>query len=101
MKWASIGKTSIQEQLITQAARIQATLRSGLLKQIAAIMFLLQQGIALRGHTEEEGNLSQLLAVWSEDNANVRDWMKERKFMSHDIVNELITLMGLKVLRQL
>ena len=63
--------------------------------------FLLRQGIALRGHTEEEGNLSQLLAVWSEDNANVKDWMKEGKFMSHDIVNELITLMGLKVLRQL
>ena len=71
------------------------------MKQLEAMKFLLRQGIALRGHSEEEENLPHLLALWSGDSAVVKDWIKAWKYMSHDIVNELITLMGLNVLRQL
>ena len=63
----------------------------------------IRQGIAPRGHSEEEGNLRQLLTTWSRDNAVIKSWIEERKYMSHDIVNELITLMGqsVSVLRKL
>ena len=72
MKFASISKPTVQEQLSTQAAQVQATRRSGLLKQLEAMKFLLRQGIALRGHTEEEVNLPQLLSVWSKDSPAIR-----------------------------
>ena len=55
--------------------------------------FLLRQGIALRGHFENEGNLSQLLSAWTVNSAILKHWVKERKYMSHDIVNELVTIM--------
>ena len=62
--------------------------------------YLLRQGLPLRGHLEEE-NLPQLLVTWSRtgDNSALRNWIEEGKFYSHEIVNELITLMGQKVLR--
>ena len=75
--------------------------RSGLIKQLEAMKFLLQQGIPLRGHTDDEGNLNQLLVSWSNDNKIIQDWLKERQYQSHDIVNELIILMGQNVLRKL
>ena len=63
--------------------------------------FLLRQGIALRGHSEKEGNLYQLLTAWSGDCAAIKSSIDEGKYMSHEIVNKLITLMGHKILRQL
>ena len=62
--------------------------------------YLLRQGIALRGHSETEGNLPRLLATWVGDSTAIKDWIKQ-KYMSHDIVNELIGLMGCKLLRLL
>ena len=72
--------------------------REGLL---SAIKFLLQQGIAVRGHTEEEGNLFQLLKMWSIGDSNLKHWLREKKYLSHVTINEIITMMGLKVLRSL
>ena len=63
--------------------------------------FLLRQGIALRGHSENEGNLPQLLSAWTGNSAILKQWVKEGKYMSHDIVNEIVTLMGHNVLRKL
>ena len=53
------------------------------------------------GHTEEEGNLFQLLTVWSNGDRNLKYWLREKKYLSPVIVNELITMMGLKVLRSM
>ena len=100
IKCKSLNNPSIREQISIQGAKVQETRRLGLLKQLEAMKFLLRQGIALRGHSEEEGNLRQLLATWSKENA-VKTWVEEGKFMSHDIVNEIITLMGQNVLRKL
>ncbi len=56
--------------------------------------------MALRGGEEGEGNLPQLLSCWSAENADLKSWLKERKYLSHDIVNEMISLMGQTVLRK-
>ena len=101
LKCKSLNNPSIQEQLSTQGTKVQETWRLGLMKQLEAMKFLLRQGIALRGHSEEEGNLSQLLTTWSKDNAVLKSWIEEGKYMSHDIVNKLITLMGQSILRKL
>lgn len=66
--------------------------------QLRAILFLTRQGIAIRGHTESEGNLQQLLKMWSCDNNAIRNWLSENRYTSHQFVNELIDIMGLTVL---
>ena len=45
-----------------------------------------------------EENLPQFLAAWIGHSTTIKEWIKE-KYMSHDVVNELIRLMGHKVLR--
>lgn len=101
LKWNALTNPSIATQLSTQIARAQLSRRAGLLKQLEAMRYLLRQGIALRGHSEEEGNLPQLLAMWSSDNNDIKHWIKEGKYLSHDIINEMISLMGQNVLRQI
>ena len=94
MKWKIIQQPSIDVQFNSQMSKLQASRRQGLLKQLCALQYLLRQGIAIRGHTEVEGNLYQLLKVWANDNSDITHWLSERKYMSHDIVTEQITLMG-------
>jgi len=96
LKWYSIRKPSISQQISRKNAEIQAVRREGLLKQLSAMRFLLRQGIALRGHDDEEGNLFQLLKLWSASDISLKQWLREKKYMSPQVINELITMMGLK-----
>ena len=68
---------------------------------LQGLRFLLRQGIAIRGHFEEEGNLRQLLLAWSSSCKDLQEWNKEGKYMSHEIINEFIKLMGNTVLRNI
>ena len=63
MKWKIIQQPSIDVQFNSQMSTLRASRRQGLLKQLHALQYLLRQGIAIRGHTEVEGNLYQLLKV--------------------------------------
>ena len=101
MKWKSLGRPSLLEQFSAETVRLQHIRRSGLLKQLSALKFLLQQGLAVRGHKDIQGNLFQLLRVWASDNPDINVWLENKKYMSADIVNELITIMGQSVLRTL
>ena len=100
LKWHALAGPPVNEQLDSQSANAQATHRAGLLKQLEGMLFLLRQGLALRGHTEAEGNLPQLLAAWGHGCQVIRTWLKENKYMLHDIVSEIICIMGQKVLRR-
>ena len=62
---------------------------------------LMRQGQAVRGHDEAEGNLHQMLLLWQTDIPELKRWMQEGKYMSPEIVNELISEMGQKVLQEL
>ena len=57
--------------------------------------------MAIRGHKEEEGNLVQLMNLWSEDVPGLKRWLDKHQYMSHQVVNEMITLMGNTVLHKL
>ena len=60
--------------------------------------YLLRQELALRGHTEKESNLAQLLRSLSEDDEILSVWLRDRKYMFHEIVNEIISMIGQSVL---
>ena len=55
----------------------------------------------MHGHSDDsQGNLRQLMMM-TEDIASpcVIDWIKEKKYLSPEIVNKQITMMGMMVLR--
>ena len=101
MKWNLSTRQSIAQQLNSEFYKQQDSRRNGLLHQLTAIKFLLRQGIALREHVEKEGNLYQLLSAWTKNNDVAKSWIGVGKYMSHDIINELVTIMGQKVLHQI
>lgn len=79
--------------------------RSMFLKLLSSINFLARQGLALRGHHEDnesfDGNLYQLLLLQSEDCPGMESWLHQREYISPMITNELITMMGQFVLRSI
>ena len=54
---------------------------------------------AVRGHTEHEGNLTQLMLLRTEDEPRLQRQISGRKFMSREITTELMNTMGQTVLR--
>ena len=65
-----------------------------LLKQLSSLRYLARQGLAIRGHSENEGNLMQLLLLHCEDNPQLKQCLVAKKYLSHDILNEQISLMA-------
>lgn len=68
----------VDDMILSQLATLQATWWVGLLKQIMSLRFLLRQGLAIRGHTEDEGNLSQLLKLQMEGSDTMQAWLGEK-----------------------
>lgn len=93
----------VAEQLSTQVKKERNERRQAFLKQLHCLRFLLHQGLAIRGsgHKEIESNLQQLLKMWSSYDPGLKIWVKQNKYLSPVIVNELISIMGLSVLRSL
>lgn len=73
-------------------------LREMLLKLLSCIRFLARQGLPLRGHREDtesfEGNLYELLLLQAQDYPKMKSWLQKKEYLSPDIVNELITMLG-------
>ena len=74
--WLARGMPSIASQLSSQVEQLQKAQREGLLMQLIGIQFLSGQGIALRGYSESEGNLRQLLLAWNENYGVLNNWIK-------------------------
>ena len=91
----------INEQINTELKKLQQMRRSMLLKQLSSLRMLLRQGLAKRGHDKFDGNLEQLLQLGSEDDKDLKIWLKNSEYLSHDIVNECISLLGNTLLREL
>ena len=69
--------------------------------EVSSLQYLLRQGVALRGLCEEEGNLFQLMQLRSIDIPGLDQWLADKKYLSHDIFNELAKEMALIILRSL
>ena len=63
-----------------------------------SLRYLVGQGLAIRGHYELEGNLQKLIKLLSNNckNCVLGKWILDEKYLSHDIINELIRKMYLE-----
>jgi hypothetical protein len=61
------------------------------------------QGIAIRGHTDGESNLNRLLLLRAHDAPELKIWLNrtQYKWISHDVVNEMLEIMAHAVVRSL
>ena len=95
-----LSNTQDIASLIDNARRLEQDARKeGLLKQLSSLRYLLRQGLAIRGHEITEGNLYCLLQLRAEDDANVKKWITDFRYLSPDIVNEQVELMANSILR--
>ena len=92
---------SVVAQLSSQLLDDQKQRREMLLKELSSVRYLARQGLALRGHKEEDSNLLQLLKCRADDVQGLNSWMGDGRYLSHDIVNELLEIMSHQVLRGL
>ncbi|CAF1986437.1 unnamed protein product [Rotaria magnacalcarata] len=97
-----------EQQKPTVAARLSLThqiqqenRRRMLFTEVECIKFLLRQGLALRRHVEDEGNLIQLLKLRENDVDGLSSWIKYGNYLSHDIINEICQIISLSIVRDL
>ena len=98
MKLQSLNQPSVAAQLSQQVGKNQSHRRLMLLKALSSIQMLSKQGLPFRGHEEMEGNYFQLLLCRSDDVDGLKQWVHSGKYMSHEIINELIAMMAHEVL---
>ena len=78
LKYSAMQQPSVCAQLNSQAQKDQLQHRQMLLKQLTSLRYLVRQGIGVRGHVEEEGNLHQLLKCRAEDIVGLERWLSDR-----------------------
>ena len=71
---------------------------------LSSVRFLARQGLPLRGDMDEtDSHFYQLLMLWGEDGGpGITAFLdkKQLKYTSHDMQNEMLSNMGLRVLCQ-
>ncbi len=71
------------------------------MKELSSLRYLARQGLAIRGHKDEQSNFLQLLKCRAEDVRELESWMQDGRYLSHDIINELFEIMAHQLLRGL
>ena len=100
-KHHSLQEPTIIEQLSSSANKEKSENREMLLRVLSSLRYLLKQGLSIRGHSSDDGNLMQLLRLRGEDCPLLSKWIQKQQYLSPEIINELIKLMGNELLRQL
>ena len=103
MKMIAMKQPALPQLFSDGIRRQQESRRKSLLIQLSCLRYLLRQGLAIRVHNDDQqGNLKQLLLMMShEADSTIVGWLQEKNYMSADIINEQITMMGQSVLRTL
>ena len=94
----------IAETLQRELTKQKSENRQMLLKILSNIRFLARQSIAIRGDGDEENsNFIQLFKLRGEDDPKFAKWLEKKtdKYVSADIQNELLKVVGLQVLRDI
>ena len=95
----------IAAQLSTQRSEEMRKHRMMFLKVLENVWYLARQCLAFCGNHKDsenfDGNLYQLLLKDAKDCPPLGPWLKKREYISPVIINEIITICGNTVLRQL
>ncbi|CAF3500966.1 unnamed protein product [Adineta steineri] len=95
------SRPSVIARIDTASRQQQEQRRQLLMAEASSLQYLLRQGIPFRGHTEVEGNLIQLMRLRSADIPGLHQWLDNKRYLSHDIINELAKEMALIILRSI
>ncbi|KAK7925889.1 hypothetical protein WMY93_008199 [Mugilogobius chulae] len=100
---AAKSNINVATQISAAKQKQIADARKALLAIFSSIQYLMCQGLSIRGKTDEDSNIIQLLKVRAQDIPELKSWLaqKENKWLSHDILNEMIEIMAHDVLRTL
>ena len=82
----------------------KSTNRQCLLKILSNVKFLAHQSLPLRGAGDDcDSNFTQLYLLREEDNPILKAWCtkKQNKYVHHEIQNEMMKVMALKILREI
>ena len=89
--------------LSTQHLQEKKENRQCILKILANLKFLAQQGLALRGDDDTESNFMQLLKLSATNDQVLAKWFKKKinKYVSHSVQNKLLQVTALTVLLEI
>ena len=82
MKNEMMQQSSVGAMLSASVRSEQELNRKMLLKQLSSLRYLLRQGLYIKGHSEDEGNLVQLLMLCSEDCDGLKSWLQSKKYVT-------------------
>jgi len=92
---------NIASDLDKQVADLQSQRRHGLVSHLNTLKTLLRQGVAVRGHTDEESNIVQFNKDKAIDNPDLALFLAENQYMGHEILTEQEELLVIKARRSL
>ena len=93
---------SMQQQLFQFNQKSQKEVQIALLLIISSVRFLARQGLAFRGHKENEGNFWQLLKLRANECPQLKQFLfRKANFCSWNTQNEILSMLSEKVLQTL
>ncbi|KAF0306619.1 Zinc finger MYM-type protein 1 [Amphibalanus amphitrite] len=96
------SRNSITGVIETADAKQQEVNRANLMKVITSIIYLARQGLALRGHGNDDGNLIELLKLRACDSEELEQWLRRKeRYLHQDTQNEILQLVSHEVLRNI
>ena len=104
-RWAHYAKgQTVESQLSEQLKADQKINRAALEAIVTSLRYLGRQGLSMRGHDDTEGNFRRLLELRSADSSNLKVFLsgdRRRHYLSHDIQNEVLSLMSRAVVKSI
>ena len=82
LKYRALQRPRVSAQINQQIAQEQLARRQAFLTQLSSLRYLMRQGMGVRGHKEEEGNLQQLLKCRAEDIPTLKEWLNHSSYKS-------------------
>ncbi|PIK41114.1 putative zinc finger MYM-type protein 1-like [Apostichopus japonicus] len=102
LKLQAASQKPVTAQLSDHASKEQVNAQHALVKLITSMRYLATEGAALRGKENDGGKFRKLLDLRSEDDEDLRQFMKRTtNFTSHEIQNEILAIMSRQVLQNI
>ena len=101
VKLEGMKGTPINRVMSDAISKQQQVARDGLKAIVTSLIYLGQNGLAIRGHENDEGNFQSLLRLRAQDNEPLRSWLKEGlTFTSWKCQDEILKIVAHNILRQ-